>query len=395
MNVVKKMLQKLLPYGFAWQGKTDGYMSQLIEGLSQEFIRLTNKAYRLGSALFPKETSYIDEWEFEFALPVAPGLSEDDKRNRLDGRWAMVTQGSMQSDNMEFIFSLSGINVVARPLAPGENPFGYFILEGQAFYGNLLAMYGRVAYGAGFTIAQSPNQLLINGGSFDYFEDQAQAGGLIPSDPDFWGMFYVIEDEFGNPLDLPLSYASMLYDIVYATKPAHMWCILRVDFTSMYIFAPPGLTETRRFYWDYNGGSDTSIIYMIMDASDPDWGEPSASYSELAGATATYTKQVTFGANPDGNTFDGDTKGAGAGAVFTNVKITSLGGTNYEKVTQGDYIEHKFYLTNNGTPTAIISVNDVVYPSNDLSAALVGIELDDTEKVAFDTVNPGGVVITA
>jgi hypothetical protein len=395
MNVVKKMLQNLMPYGFAWQGKTDGYMSQLLAGLSEEFTRLRDKAYRLGSALFPQTTQYIPEWEFEFALPDAPELNETDRRNRLDGRWAMVTQGSMQSDNMEFIFALSGIDLVARPLAPGENPFGYFILDGQAFYGNLLSMYGRVQYGDGFPIAEPDNQLLINGGSFNYFEDPAQAGGLIPSDSDFWPMIYILEDEFGNPLDLPLSYRSMLYDIIYATKPAHMWCILRVNFTSAYIFAPPGLTETRRFYWDYDGGSDTSIIYMIMDANDSDWGEPESSYSTITGAKATYKKQTVFGDDPDANTFDGNFQGAGPGDIIKDIEILSLGGTNYEKVNQGDYIEHKFYLINNGTPTATLSIDGVIYPSNDLSGVLIDIEFDDTEKVVFDTVNPSGVIITA
>ena len=394
MKIVTKMLQSLMPRGFAWQGRIDGDMAKLLEGLAEEYCRLRAKAYRLGSALFPQGTAYLDEWEFEFALPEASSLTEEDRRGRIDGRWAMISQGSMQSNNMEFIFSISGIDLVARPLNAGENPFEYFILDGQAFYGNLLAQYGRTRYGDTFPIATPDNQLLINGGSSNFNVDPADAGGLIPSDSDFWGMIYVLEGPNGEVLQLPFAKRQVLYDIIYATKPAHMWCILRVNFSSSFIFAPPGLSETRRIYWSYQAGPDTSIIHVIMDTSDPDWAEPASDYQGVAGSYVTYSKTIGFGvADPEANTFDGDTQAAGSGAFPVGMRITSLGGTNYEKINQGDYTEHRFYLTNAGTPTGTLSIEGDDKPSDALTPFLPAIEFDDVEKIAFDAVNPGGIPV--
>jgi len=390
---VVKMLQNLMPRGSAWKGVQDGFMLKLLTGLSKEYGRLREKAYKLGNALFPQVSEYIPEWEYEFQLPTAPGLNPVDRKNRVFGRWAMITQGSMQSDNMEFIFSLSGIDLVARPLDAGENPNGYFLLEGQAFYGNLLSQYGRTRYGDVFPIATPDNQLLINGGSFDYAVDPAIAGALIPSDSDFWGMLYVLEGEGGQVLEIEAKYREVFYDIVYATKPVNMWAIARVNFISRYIFAPPGISETRRFYWDYDTPTDTSIIYIIMDSNESPWEAPNDDYLGIVAATINYKKQVFFGEAPDGNTFDGNTTGAGPASDVKDIKITSLGGVNYESINQGDYIEHIFYLTNNGTPTATIEVDGLAYPANNLTGVLPWIEYDDVDKVDFDNNNPDGVII--
>lgn len=398
MSIVSSTLKRLLPNGFAWEGKKDGTLGDLLTGISKEFERQKLLAEDLGNSIFPSKTKFIDEWEHEFSLPESTALTEADRRARLEGRWALITLGSMQAENMEFIFALSLIDIVARPLAPGENPISYFVLDGQAYYGNLLAMYGRPRYGDGFPIATPDNYLIINGGSFDFAEDPVDSAGLIPSDPDFWGMFYVIEGEAGAPLEIDNKYREVLFDLIYATKPAHMWCILRANFISFYIFPPPGLSETRRVYWTYDGGSDTSTITFIMDSLDPPWIQPGDDYAGILGSNANYNRLIGAGdPNPDANTFDANTVSPGSAGVLKEIQILNIGGaaTDYESINKGTYIEHIFYLRNSGVDTATLSVNGLVYPTDDLSAVQSIIEFDDTEKTRFDTDNPEGVIILA
>jgi len=396
MTIVSKTLKRLLPEGSAWEGKQVGTLGNLLDGISREFERQKLLAEDLGNAIFPSKTKFIEEWESEFVLPDSPALTEDDQRARLEGRWALITLGSMQAENMEFIFALSKIDIVARPLAPGENPVSYFLFDGQAYYGNLLAMYGRPRYGDGFPISTPDSYLIINGGSFDYAEDPIDSAGQIPSDQDFWGMFYVIEGEAGAVLQIDNKYREVVFDLIYATKPTHMWCILRANFFSFYVFPPPGLSETRRIYWTYDGGSDTSTITFIMDAIDANWGAPADDYALVANATATY-KRLVGASNPvpDANTFDGNTASPGDPGTLSTIEILNLGsGTaDYEKVNQGSYIEHIFYLRNNGIDTATLSVDGIDYASDSLAPVEFIIEFDENEKQRFDADNPEGVVI--
>jgi hypothetical protein len=252
-DLFTESLQKLFPDGGVWEAKyREGDFKKLLQGLAIEFQRARDEGEKIPLDVFPDTTEMIDEWEFALGLPEAI-LTEALRRSRIDSRWKNFTKGSMQELFMEAVFYNSGIDVNVRVLNPGEDPRPYLVPSGVAVFNRVGSRYNATDVRMGNAFDSGIDAfLLVNGdvvqmvqsflARYDVFQyNQLQYGEIgppirqpvdyfIPSNTDFWGMIYIIEDFNGMVKEIPAELEETFFDIAYQTKPLHMWAVARVKF---------------------------------------------------------------------------------------------------------------------------------------------------------------------
>ena len=253
-NLLKESLLRLFPDGSAWESRfrseTDFY--KFIDGISKEFANAKEKNDQITLNFFPNTTELLEEWVETFGLPINPNLSEAQERGRLEGHWRGLSKGSMQSANMEEIFSLSGFDIRVRILTTGEDPRDFFVGIGKAIYGRATSEYGDqdVMY-AGIDASEEATLVVncelaesikimrtmygktdvIYGSNYLYGESDGYERVTktydITDDDRFWGMYYVIENPIGDPVDVQANLSDTFDLLICLTKPLHMHAIVR------------------------------------------------------------------------------------------------------------------------------------------------------------------------
>jgi hypothetical protein len=240
--------------GFAWESRyrAETDFNKFITGIAAEFARQKESNDQISYNTFPNTTELLEEWIDTFSLPPNPLLTEDQERARLKGHWRGLAKGSMQSANMEEIFSLSGFDVRVRPLTTGEDPTTYFIGDGKAVWGRAGAQFGDpdvrfgnidaiseafqvVNCGESQTIKAADTMFGKTDSKFGQGKQFGESLGYIrvpvfygvTTDDRFWGMYYIIEDPNGDPLIIPPNLETTFRFLICLTKPQHMWAIVR------------------------------------------------------------------------------------------------------------------------------------------------------------------------
>lgn len=89
MNLFLRVFEHLLPNAPAWSLKLAGVLRSIFEGLTGLPDDVRIMFARIWLELLPPDTTELDQWEGQFALP-ASSLTEAAKRTRLTATWAAL-----------------------------------------------------------------------------------------------------------------------------------------------------------------------------------------------------------------------------------------------------------------------------------------------------------------
>lgn len=233
---VKRCFKLLFPDGRnLWDDKTNGSdMEKTIDGFALQFAREYQKCYDLQHALIPSKTKFLDELDFEF-FSVDGGLTEDERRTRLDMRWRMMFQSKNRLALMNEVLQKSGYpDVVVRTLGSNgtnESPYDFFNAAGFAYWGNEDLNWGQEEFIYNNTEVIGGALLVTNGGSIDWWYDGHEAIVQLEQDSDYWGAYFIVEGAGGAVLSIPEDKKNNFFDLLYLVKPADMHGIVRAEFT--------------------------------------------------------------------------------------------------------------------------------------------------------------------
>lgn len=120
-TISEKALKLLFPKGeLAWRGMQNGTQGELAEGLAIQIERDRQSGKNIVNDFYPSTTTLQKEWEEVFRLPSGELLTVEQRAKRLEASFSKIAPGSF--DGMNEIYELSGLDVIARPLIPGEDP---------------------------------------------------------------------------------------------------------------------------------------------------------------------------------------------------------------------------------------------------------------------------------
>lgn len=265
------IIPHLLPKGRAWNVTVSKYLRRFVVGLTG--IQTDLKAFfdLLWTDILPDSTTKLDEWEEQFGLP-ANGMSDDDRRDRLDGRWKAL--GGQSPYYIQNTLRDAGFDVYvydwwepgsepaigSHACATARNPLLYL----QASYaavslmvecGEALAQCGEAFAQAGNqvdprgyplvnkTYATVPDYVMLCGeadaecgealaecGEYDGYI-QAYVDYIVPNDPLLWPYFwYVGGPSFGDIAQVLPSRKNEFEELILKIGPLHLWVGVLVEY---------------------------------------------------------------------------------------------------------------------------------------------------------------------
>lgn len=261
-NVTEKSLTSLMPKGeIAHRGLKNGNQRKILNGISTQFNNDRLKGKSLLTDFFPETTTQFEEWERVFRLPSGELLTDEQRKARINASWNKIPPGTF--DGMNKIYELSGLDCIARPLLPGEDPREiadgaitskkYITTAGQAVTGEL-SDYSRcgayLIYGStGLAVLGDgrPGELSINYitvcnhsrcGQLSTTSKCGNFEGYTLKDPFFpildvewsWPLIYIIESPGGGFAQIPEEMKDAFYFLTLKNKPLFMWAIARVEY---------------------------------------------------------------------------------------------------------------------------------------------------------------------
>lgn len=259
-TIAAKSLKSLFPSGPEWQGMTAGVMREVSDGIAVQVERDRENAKKILSDFFPNSSTIVDEWESVFRLPSGKFLTASQRAARLASAWRGVAPGSYTG--MNEIYRLSGLNVKARPLAPGEDPrvlaaytelkIKWLSVTGLNARCGLNTRCGEkeiiqvtekpVVYANGRRGNELKNRIIrcsattrcgLNSRAGEYRGYIITPITItIPANEKYWPLIYVIEGFGGDFANVPAVLRTAFEFTTYKIKPLFMWAIARVSFVT-------------------------------------------------------------------------------------------------------------------------------------------------------------------
>ena len=225
-NLAERTLKDLMPNGPTWEGKENGVMSEQLKGLAVQFERDRLSGKQITLDFFPTSTTQLKEWEYVFRLPNGSSLTVDQRRKRLVASWTKKSPSAYSSINQ--IYALSGLDVIARPLAENEDPrlidYDDIIFSSGspgAFVKNYVAACGIMHCG---DISESSFCGAFTGGR------EIPIEVTIPDDNKYWPLIYVLEAPSGGKAQVPGELKAAFESLTFKNKPLFMWALSRVEY---------------------------------------------------------------------------------------------------------------------------------------------------------------------
>jgi hypothetical protein len=266
-TITEKSYKSLYPTGeIAWRGMRAGTMREISDGLSIEAGRNRENGKAIITDFFPYLTTLQKEWEETFRLPSGELLTQEQRKNRLIEAWMKTDVASF--DGMNEMYLLSGINVVARPLEPGEDPrviadsdidvkvwdsvTGLNTVTGPNTRTGAFTIIPGTAettiFADGRPGSVAKNYITVCGVSrTGQLSTSSRCGNFegsrldppdltIPDDQWTWSMIYIIEGADGEFAQVDERLKDAFIFLTYKNKPNFMWAISRVEY--VYIDVP-------------------------------------------------------------------------------------------------------------------------------------------------------------
>jgi hypothetical protein len=247
----RKLIRLLLPRSWFWQSATsklDGVWTVIADQANAIKLRMQ----QVIRDAYPRFTSKLDDWEEELGLPTNLSLSEDERRERIEGKLFQNNTGSLasiQEKLQRYGFDL----YVHAPYQGGQfvNPNDYLasaatppkvLTLGSATLGSEQARLGAIsALPEGYplvNIAYYLAQPVLTLGSATLGSSTARLGAKIdvpyivpsrnayqiPTDPDKFPFFiYIGGASFGEFTTISNSRRFELERLLLQITPKHIW----------------------------------------------------------------------------------------------------------------------------------------------------------------------------
>jgi hypothetical protein len=233
---IKCVFKMMFPDGGnIWEEKNNGGdLEKKIDGFSGQFKRDADQITNFYNMMDPSKTVFLDEWDQEFDNAIG-ALTDPERRGRFDARMRMLFFTKSRLADMEETLRLSGFDDVSiRTLGwfgLNESPYDFYPDSGFAFWGADEAIYGADDFIYNNSEVTGNAFLITNGGSTEYVAGGPDAIIQLEQNPDYWGAYFVIEEDGQGVLSIPERLRETFFDLLYLLKPAQMHGILRAEFT--------------------------------------------------------------------------------------------------------------------------------------------------------------------
>ena len=221
-NLDVKLFGHLLPKGEAWRlahGKTlTKYIDGIYNGFYQPFINYVGQMYLDN---FAQTTSKLSELEAQKGLPLSSNLTEQQRRDRLEGR--LKAFGGQSPYYIQKTLQDAGFNIYIHEWwIPGtknpRNPIALLGTSGGNVYkhsfGNVNKQFGDVGVQFGGILTKA-GTVLIN---------KPQPDTMIPTDEKYWPYFiYFGAKEFPEQAVIDPARKDELEQLLLTICPAHLW----------------------------------------------------------------------------------------------------------------------------------------------------------------------------
>lgn len=246
-NIIEKAYVSVFPHGkIAWDGMGNGTERELSDGIAVQAERDRQAGKDIVNNFFPDSTELQKEWEEVFKLPSGEVLTKEQRLKRLIASFSK-SPSTASFDGQNNIYNLSGLEVIARPLKPGEDPRvlaektdAHILADGRPGLTelNYITVCGSARCGSTSSSSRCGN-----------FEGTRELGLnlSIPNDEWTWPLIYVIEGEWGGFASVPPELKDAFYFLTYKSKPIFMWAIANVyfgDITNYIKTTPDGKIKT-------------------------------------------------------------------------------------------------------------------------------------------------------
>lgn len=253
-----KLIRRLLPRGKAWQLAEGSTIARFVQAL--EVLGADAKAFadRVWSGLLPSSTDQLDEWDREIGLYPADGLSEQQQRERLAGRWA--AQGGQTVAYIEATLAAAGFGSLRVYEWPADQldpptPRDPSVLVGvpsaafgdtSAEFGDPGLQFGPGAAGSGYWLVNNtfnptryPLRLTASPGAPSQFgtvgaqfgDPAVQFGGPGGDPIDLRAYYlYICGASFGDVVQVPAERRRDLESLLLRICPAQQWLVLTVEY---------------------------------------------------------------------------------------------------------------------------------------------------------------------
>lgn len=260
-TLIEKSLRSLQPKGeIAWKGLTDGVQRQISDGLAVQAERDRQNGKDIVKNFYPSTTNLQQEWEQTYRLPSGSVLTTEQRKMRLESVWSRTQPASF--DGMNEIYADNGLDLIARPLLPGEDPREIATSDEELkVYTTVTGLNMRCGLNArcgSFDIipGTAETKIFADGRPGTPVKNYTSVCGnmrcgllssssrcgnfegsrLIPPDitiPDdiwTWALIYIIEGKDGEFAKIPMELKEIFEFVTYKNKPQFMWGISRVEY---------------------------------------------------------------------------------------------------------------------------------------------------------------------
>jgi len=224
-SISEKSLASTFPIGFTWDGMAIGVMRELSDGLSIQIERDRQEGIKIKTDFFPYTTEFLEEWEFTFGLPIGKDLTDEQRVSRLVASWQKLPPGTYTGTN--FLYALSGLDIIARPLLPTEDPRIIAEEVDSQIFAN--GRQGIVSKNYITVCGLSRCGNISNSSRCGNFEGSKILPPIIgiPDDNWTWPLIYILEDKAGGPAFILENQLDSFLFLTYKIKPLFMWAIAK------------------------------------------------------------------------------------------------------------------------------------------------------------------------
>jgi hypothetical protein len=236
-----KIFRMLLPKGSAWNINLSVQFKDVISAFMNIATEIKNLSQQTKNDVFPDTTTQIPLWEQQFNLPIADGLTEQQRRDRIATQWR--TQGGQSVSYMNSVIASLGIDAVIYENFQFYNftfGDGSTFGDGQTFQGGtsidpssfFTTSYpctfgdgGTFGDGTTFCAGLLNETLLVNG----YIPNKAYN---ISQDSEYWIFYWILASPLGVdiPAQIPIELKNTLFTELLKIKPVHTRGIINANF---------------------------------------------------------------------------------------------------------------------------------------------------------------------
>ena len=235
-------IRHLLPRSTVWNIMFDRPFTRLVKGIAPTMDAARTDSDLVYLDLFPQTTRALDAWERQWSLPASSALTEQERRDRLEGEWRSV--GGQSPHYITTTLQAHGFSVYThewwtiaahgypQPRDPraylrsefnGSDPDGYLICD-------IIRTSRKVdEIGAGEAWAEAGEDRAVAG---YYLEHQVTFVGYTASDdPDDWHTYlYIGGETFPDTVTIPTARRQEFEQLCRKLCPAQHCLVLRVQY---------------------------------------------------------------------------------------------------------------------------------------------------------------------